>query len=72
MDVLPSGHFFKELQAVHETGYFPAIFSPEDKWEQVSVTHEHTVERSTLHPRCARQGLSPHQPSVMCAHFISI
>ena len=36
MDILPSGHFFKELQTIHETGYFPAQISLEDKWEQVS------------------------------------
>lgn len=37
MDILPSGSFFKELQIIHETGYFPEHFSVEDKWEQVSV-----------------------------------
>ena len=36
MDILPSGHFFKELQAIHDTGYLPAHLSLEDKWEQVS------------------------------------
>ena len=36
MDILPSGHFFKELQAIHDTGFLPAHLSLEDKWEQVS------------------------------------
>lgn len=35
MDILPSGHFFNELQAIHDTGYFPANLSLEDKYEQV-------------------------------------
>ena len=37
MDILPSGQFFNELQTIHDTGYFPANFSLQDKWEQVSL-----------------------------------
>ena len=41
MDILPSGHFFKELQAIHDTGFLPAHLSLEDKWEQVSFFFLH-------------------------------
>ncbi|XP_025086423.1 Krueppel-like factor 6 [Pomacea canaliculata] len=34
MDVLPSGSIFRELQVVHETGYFSAQPSLEDRWQQ--------------------------------------
>ncbi|KPM09609.1 hypothetical protein QR98_0081480 [Sarcoptes scabiei] len=37
MDILPSGHFFNELQAIHDTGYFPANLSLEDKYEQKAL-----------------------------------
>ncbi|XP_075679544.1 Krueppel-like factor 7 [Dermatophagoides pteronyssinus] len=40
MDILPSGHFFKELQAIHDTGYLPAHLSLEDKWEQTMLELE--------------------------------
>lgn len=35
MDVLPSGNIFRELQVVHDTGYFSAQPSLEDRWQQV-------------------------------------
>ncbi|KAH9400430.1 hypothetical protein TYRP_001995 [Tyrophagus putrescentiae] len=41
MDILPSGSFFKELQIIHETGYFPEHFSVEDKWEQAENDDNH-------------------------------
>lgn len=34
MDTLPSGNIFRELQVVHDTGYFSAQQSLEDKWQQ--------------------------------------
>nr|XP_046909738.1 Krueppel-like factor 7 [Dermatophagoides farinae] len=40
MDILPSGHFFKELQAIHDTGFLPAHLSLEDKWEQTMLELE--------------------------------
>ena len=36
MDVLPSGGIFRELQAVHDTGYFSGQASLEEDWQQVS------------------------------------
>ena len=39
MDVLPSGGIFRELQVVHDTGYFPTSDgqpSFEEDWHQVS------------------------------------
>lgn len=35
MDVLPSGNIFRELQVVHDTGYFSSQPSLEDRWQQV-------------------------------------
>ena len=35
MDVLPSGGIFRELQVVHDTGYFSGQASLEDDWHQV-------------------------------------
>ncbi|XP_046364071.1 Krueppel-like factor 6 isoform X1 [Haliotis rufescens] len=34
MDVLPSGNIFRELQVVHDTGYFSSQPSLEDTWQQ--------------------------------------
>lgn len=34
MDVLPSGGIFKELQLVHDTGYFSSACSLEEHWQQ--------------------------------------
>lgn len=36
MSFLPSGGIFRELQVVHDTGYFSAQASLEDSWQQVS------------------------------------
>lgn len=36
MDILPSGNIFRELQDIHDTGYFSAQPSLEDRWQQVS------------------------------------
>ncbi|KAF0766155.1 Uncharacterized protein FWK35_00036746 [Aphis craccivora] len=41
MDVLPSGNIFRELQDIHDTGYFSAHVSLEDHWQQ--VIHLHTI-----------------------------
>ena len=35
MDVLPSGGIFRELQVVHDTGYFSGHPSFEEDWHQV-------------------------------------
>jgi hypothetical protein len=37
MDVLPSGGIFRELQAVHDTGYFSGQASLEEDWQQVGI-----------------------------------
>ncbi|XP_039287221.1 Krueppel-like factor 6 isoform X2 [Nilaparvata lugens] len=34
MDILPSGNIFRELQDIHDTGYFTAQPSLEDHWQQ--------------------------------------
>ena len=35
MDILPSGGIFRELQVVHDTGYFSGQASLEEDWHQV-------------------------------------
>jgi len=35
MSFLPSGQIFRELQVVHDTGYFSAMASLEDRWHEV-------------------------------------
>jgi krueppel-like factor 6/7 len=36
MDILPSGGIFRELQVVHDTGYFSGQASLEEDWHQVN------------------------------------
>lgn len=36
MDILPSGNIFRELQDIHDTGYFSAQPTLEENWQQVS------------------------------------
>lgn len=38
MDVLANHSIFQELQLVHDTGYFSAMPSLEENWQQVSVS----------------------------------
>lgn len=37
MDVLPMCSIFQELQIVHDTGYFSALPSLEEYWQQVTI-----------------------------------
>ncbi|KAK9891480.1 hypothetical protein WA026_014717 [Henosepilachna vigintioctopunctata] len=37
MDILPTGHIFRELQDIHDTGYFSAQPSLDDHWQQVQI-----------------------------------
>ncbi|KAK9731773.1 hypothetical protein QE152_g13362 [Popillia japonica] len=43
MDVLPSGNIFRELQDIHDTGYFSAPSSLEDRWQQVLLIYLFTL-----------------------------
>lgn len=47
MDILPSGNIFRELQDIHDTGYFSAQPSLEDHWQQNSELcddpHHHAI-----------------------------
>ena len=49
MDVLPSGGIFRELQAVHDTGYFSGQASLEEDWQQLpapsSVAHTYSMAK---------------------------
>ena len=35
MDCAPNVNIFRELQTVHDTGYFSGHVSPEEDWQQV-------------------------------------
>ncbi|CAH1372402.1 unnamed protein product [Tenebrio molitor] len=41
MDILPSVGIFRELQDIHDTGYFSAQPSLDDHWQQVIYCREH-------------------------------
>lgn len=41
MDVLPMCSIFQELQIVHDTGYFSALPSLEEYWQQVNISTIH-------------------------------
>lgn len=59
MDVLANHSIFQELQLVHDTGYFSAMPSLEENWQQVSAPAPRRSRRARLshvvfHPaRCA-------------------
>ena len=38
MDCAPNVNIFRELQVVHDTGYFSSQVSPEEDWQQVCET----------------------------------
>lgn len=40
MDILPSGNIFRELQDIHDTGYFSSQASIEDQWQQTCYEME--------------------------------
>lgn len=49
MDILPSGHIFRELQDIHDTGYFSAQPSLDDHWQQVSRNSKNRVLSNCFH-----------------------
>lgn len=49
MDVLPMCSIFQELQIVHDTGYFSALPSLEEYWQQVNIR---SFLRSGTETRC--------------------
>lgn len=53
MDVLPMCSIFQELQIVHETGYFSALPSLEEYWQQVN--RDFHVRRGAGKMGCARE-----------------
>uniref|UniRef100_A0A8C7MGI9 Krueppel-like factor 7 n=1 Tax=Oncorhynchus kisutch TaxID=8019 RepID=A0A8C7MGI9_ONCKI len=48
MDVLANHGIFQELQLVHDTGYFSAMPSLEENWQQV------TIEFRSILPCCRK------------------
>ncbi|XP_042143121.1 Krueppel-like factor 6 [Ixodes scapularis] len=60
MDILPSGNIFHELQAIHDTGFFPAQPSLEDFWQQTIWEMDRYLkdEPRGASKRCASRELS--------------
>lgn len=48
MDVLANHSIFQELQLVHDTGYFSAMPSLEENWQQVRVSVPRRGRRARL------------------------
>lgn len=42
MDILPNSNIFRELQDIHDTGYFSSQTSIEDQWQQASNNNKKT------------------------------
>lgn len=59
MDVLPNGGIFKELQLVHDTGYFSSACSLEEHWQQVCQPRP-LDSRSGGYDSAARLGTAAH------------
>lgn len=56
MDVIPMCSIFQELQIVHDTGYFSALPSLEEYWQQVTAllfSLDAHFDRSTARTRTA-------------------
>ncbi len=51
MDVIPMCSIFQELQIVHDTGYFSALPSLEEYWQQVT---SHSLHLNTQRDRSSR------------------
>ncbi|XP_076458442.1 Krueppel-like factor 6 [Babylonia areolata] len=72
MDVLPSGNIFRELQVVHDTGYFSAQPSLEDRWQQNCLEMERYLKNEPkltsfkrLSPDLRKSpGKRPYRPSL--------
>uniref|UniRef100_S4RKB0 Krueppel-like factor 7 n=1 Tax=Petromyzon marinus TaxID=7757 RepID=S4RKB0_PETMA len=57
MDVLPSYSIFQELQIVHDTGYFSAMPSLEETWQQICLEMERYLQTEPcMGGRCPASG----------------
>ncbi|XP_013780917.1 Krueppel-like factor 6 [Limulus polyphemus] len=54
MDILPSGGIFRELQVVHDTGYFSSQLSLEDRWQQTILEMERYLREEPRLHTCQR------------------
>ncbi|RZF49321.1 hypothetical protein LSTR_LSTR006735 [Laodelphax striatellus] len=61
MDILPSGNIFRELQDIHDTGYFTAQPSLEDHWQQPLSGR---CNNARLHYECTLLYGPPLQPEL--------
>ena len=55
MDCAPNVNIFRELQTVHDTGYFSGHVSPEEDWQQVRSEAGKGEESKKL--ECIQDGL---------------
>ncbi|XP_015182091.1 PREDICTED: Krueppel-like factor 7 [Polistes dominula] len=63
MDILPSGNIFRELQLIHDTGYFSAQASLEDHWQQTCYEMERYLKDE---PKFLQQKSSPEETMELC------
>lgn len=56
MDVLPMCSIFQELQIVHDTGYFSALPSLEEYWQQVNISSLLSAALKSLFELVRRSG----------------
>ena len=65
MDIYPSDSIFSELKSVHETGYYDAQLSLEDRWQQVPY-----LEILVLYILCTLNPYAP--PMTFSASLLSM
>ena len=47
-DCAPNVNIFKELQVVHDTGYFSSQVSPEEDWQQVNEKRLKILDKPSI------------------------
>ena len=55
MDCAPNVNIFRELQVVHDTGYFSSQVSPEEDWQQVCETIILILQKKVFGPESQQQ-----------------
>ena len=58
MDCAPNVNIFRELQVVHDTGYFSSQVSPEEDWQQVCETIILILQKKFFGPESQQQRLA--------------
>ncbi|KAL7881298.1 hypothetical protein AOLI_G00081460 [Acnodon oligacanthus] len=67
MDVLANYSIFQELQLVHDTGYFSALPSLEENWQQVCLTGTWSGRGALVCPSVNPSEKSPEKAFQSCS-----